>query len=163
MRSGVFFVTEIDLGQQINGNHRRVDIESLYSHHDYHTSLWTSALWKSHENVIKNPGKHFSGPWIQIFHFHGLFFRPWSFYKKLIMVFMAHENCHEIFGTRVHEPWNFGVLWIPWAMKITLRDFSGREKWEMIISISWVMNIPLNMCHVGPWNHIHWFHGPWKF
>ena len=54
-------------------------------------SLWTAMLWKSHENVIKNPGKHFSGPWIQIFHFHGLFFRPWIFYEKLIMVFMAHE------------------------------------------------------------------------
>ena len=34
-------------------------------------------------------------------------------------------------------------------MKITLRDFRGREKWEMIISISWVMNLPLIMCHVG--------------
>ena len=36
-------------------------------------------------------------------------------------------------------------------MKITLRDFRGREKRKMIISISWVMNIPLNMCHVGPY------------
>ena len=25
-------------------------------------ALWTAMLWKSHENVIKNPGKHFSGP-----------------------------------------------------------------------------------------------------
>ena len=55
------------------------------------SSLWTAMLWKSHENAIKNPGKHFSGSRIQIFHFHGLFFRPWIFYVKLIMVFMAHE------------------------------------------------------------------------
>ena len=54
-------------------------------------SLWTAMLWKSHENVIKNPGNHFSGPWIQIFPFYGLFFRPWIFCEKLIMVFMAHE------------------------------------------------------------------------
>ena len=35
-------------------------------------------------------------------------------------------------------------------MKIKLKDFRGREKRKKIISISWVMNIPLNMCHVGP-------------
>ena len=49
----------------------------------HEVSLWTAMLWKSHENVIKNPGKHFSGAWIQIFHFHGLFFRPLIFYENM--------------------------------------------------------------------------------
>ena len=122
-------------------------------------------LWKSHENVIKNPGNHFSGPLIQIFHFHGVFFRPWIFYENLIMgQFMAHEIAMKYLALgfmsnetlvcyRLHGP----------SMKITLRDFRGPQKWEIIISISWVTNIPLNMCHVGPWDHMHWLHGPWKF
>ena len=101
-------------------------------------SLWTAMLWKSLENVVKNPGKHFSGPWIRIFHFQGLFFRPWIFYEKLSMPFHGSWNCHEISATRVHEPWKVGVLYIPRAMKMALRDFRGSEKWEKIIKLDFM-------------------------
>ena len=70
----------------------------------YVLSLWTAMLWKSHENVIKNPRKHLSGPWIQIFHFNGLFFRPWIFCENWVdNEFQGSWNCHEISGTRVHD------------------------------------------------------------
>ena len=71
----------------------------------YVLSLWTAMLWKSHENVIKNPRKHLSGPWIQIFHFNGLFFRPWIFCETdwVDNEFQGSWNCHEISGTRVHD------------------------------------------------------------
>ena len=59
-------------------------------------TLWTAKLWKSHENVIKKPGKHFSGHWIWRFRFHGLFCMPWIFYKKAVMNFHGSWNCHEI-------------------------------------------------------------------
>ena len=123
-------------------------------------TLWTAMLWKSHENVIKNPGKHFSGPWIQIFHFHGLFFRPWIFYEKWIMGFMAHEFAMKYLALGFMKSWC--VIDSMGHENYTQR-LQGSWKMRNDNSISWVINIHLNMCHVEPWNQIHWFHGPWKF
>lgn len=72
-------------------------LEGISFVHKYNqVTLWTAKLWKSHENVIKKPRKHFSGHWIWRFHFHGLFCMPWIFYKKAVMNFHGSWNCHEI-------------------------------------------------------------------
>ena len=93
--------------------------------------LWTAILWKSHENAIKNPGKHFSGPWIQIFHFHGLFFRPWIFYEKLIMGFMAHEIAMKYLppGFMSHEKLVCYRFHGPWKLHSEISGVVKNEKW----------------------------------
>ena len=59
----------------------------------HEVSLWTAMLWKSHKNVIKNPGKHFSRAWIQIFHFHGLFFQAMNFLWKYAVIILRKQIC----------------------------------------------------------------------
>ena len=94
-------------------------------------TLWTAMLWKSHENVIKNRGRHFSGPWIQIFHFHGLFFRPWIFYEKLMMVFMAHEIAMKYLalGFMSHEKLVCYRFHGPWKLHSKISGVVKNEKW----------------------------------
>ena len=60
-------------------------------------------------------------------------FQAMNFLWKVDNGFHGSWNCHEISGTRFHEPWKVGVLEIPWAMKNTLVHFRGHEKWETII------------------------------
>ena len=95
------------------------------------SSLWAAMLWKSHENVIKNPGKHFSGPWIQIFHFHGLFFRSWIFYAKLILVFMAYGIAMKYLalGFMSHEKLVCYRFHGPWKLHSEISHPVNNEKW----------------------------------
>ena len=73
-----------------------------------------------------------------------------SVYRKLFPR-GPHSSKNNFFGIKISRP----TPWVSLSVLLWLL--------EMIISISWIMNIPLNMCHVEPWSHIHWFHGPWKF
>ena len=104
-------------------------------------SCWSERLQAHYErqcyenpmkmSLIKNPGKNFSGPWIQIFHFDGLFFRPWIFYEKSMMVFMAHEIAMKYLalGFMSHEKFACYRFHGPWKLHSEISGVVKNEKW----------------------------------
>ena len=94
-------------------------------------SLNSIEIYHYELQCYENPMKMSLGPWIQIFHFHGLFFRPWIFYEKLIMGFMAHEIAMKYLalGFMSHEKLVCYRFHGPWKLHSEISGVVKNEKW----------------------------------